>query len=289
MADPSTKAVSSVQEPSKNAPMTATVLDVAPLDHYLMQLLTRGGLLEQQPWLAPLLLAFSVLSTATTPATRLLGLQFNNHHKKSLLVYAALLALPSVHQHLQTRYQAWQAQPISNRQDERARHRHAVLWQAIHIVVDRVLPVVRLGLVLACWSGRSSTPSLALAAAGLGYGRASSASKLHVDYAHRRWMLLECLAAARVLLAGWSVTAWSWPVTHWTRPRPTDPQRAGCRLCHERAQVPVQANCCRAVYCYHCLYQASLSGSVTCRDCQRDIATADFCRRLKVIAASAAT
>jgi len=259
---------------SSSMPLTATVLDVKHLDDYLLSLLLppieSEAPLGIRQWLGPALQFWTLFKTdGQTPATRLLGLKLTSSTHR-LWGYAALsILLPCFYRFIKEWLQSRTTQSeILTEIQRKALERKQYIAQKMVDVVERVWPILRLASVLACWSKLTYTPDPAMIAMGYTYqrNREKPTPRLHVDYAHRRWLYEELSRTARVLLAGWTLMAVWKPLLYdsfqplvrlWTRRCRSKSQNAQCLLCRtEPMAIPVVTNCGH-VYCYACLYKQS--------------------------------
>lgn len=362
---------SSNSNTEKMSTPTAVLLDIAPLDHFLLSLLLPsimdlvphmtgaiedlvrllGGRMPElaveiqrssvsvpsSAWLMAILQCVTILATqGQTPAVQLLGMKWepipskisngnlephyaNSSWRWRLGCYAILSSIvPVAYEQLDT----WWKQRQEQRRLQSARtslshptmpfnHAHGsseFAWdlaaerqervlRLLFQTVNSILPMVRLAILLQCWSGKSSSPSLAMLVTQTRYtpvrsnrittsSEPSSSMKpplLHVDYAHRRWLYEELVQTLRILLAGWAVApqVW-WPlvqeyvlsplhslqrrvvqrVMHPAsgRTASTSDSAMMCPICRTKDMaIPMETNCGH-IYCYVCLYKASSRG-----------------------------
>jgi Zinc finger, C3HC4 type (RING finger) len=174
-------------------------------------------------------------------------------------------------------------------------------WAAetVMAAVDRVLPLVQLAALLACWSGVSNTPDAAMLLTGMTYRRQQTSQlqppQLHVTYAHPRWLYEQGLETVKLLMAGLAIANAVWsPVVRDALMKPVLTLLRRCRrrltgvaaattnsICPICRHVPTAAavqTACGHVYCYACLYQVSAATQQCwCRICGSRIITATAC------------
>jgi hypothetical protein len=263
---------------------------------------------------------------------------FRNRKRAGLLKYSILgILLPFVYRKLKqwtTAYEINERQRRQRQQDDDiddtslsetqrlARKRQHAVTRLLVRAVDTLLPPVQILLLLTCWSGISQKPpDLATLLAGWRYRTAQPTNstetdnaitdnatarlastgttpRLHVDFAHRRW-LYECLMqTSRVWLAGLHILQDTWqsdvqdylvtparrlvlgtrqrffPKRQEHQQRQQQQYRQHCPLCRRSTVplVPVRGNCsCEQTFCYTCLHQQSTKAAPfycpTCGDC----------------------
>ncbi len=284
----------------------ATLLDVECLDQTLFRLI-EGALLppfREAPSSTKAyakLLAFPLIQFATivatrgqTPAAQILKLEHspgasNARSFSSRLIFFALLSslIPTISDPLLK----WLEARIQHRLEEhpveesdiskRARERQRLVFTFTQKTMSRLFPVARLCCLLACWSGISRTPSVAMLVSGLGFQpKGPEKPRLHVDYAHRRWLQQEATSTAKIFLAGlWMLSSWKPVVDAFLlktfavlAPKTIAPQTAApttCPICKGEMNVPVLLSC-RHKACYTCFY-ADLDSSkrASCRICRK--------------------
>jgi hypothetical protein len=182
------------------------------------------------------------------------------------------------------------------RQLRLALRRQCQLAEVVINTVRRITPMLRLAALLSCWSGLSNTPDLAMILTGLTFTANSKATKetrLHVTYAHNRWLGETTLQTIKLLLlSGWSVRSRVWtpilqiagidPIVflwQWVRQklkrRPLAAiESRGCPVCGgSPSTIAVRTNCDH-VYCYACLFyhehqhrELNPRSRVPCRTC----------------------
>jgi hypothetical protein len=292
-------------------PIAATILDVSVLEKYFIQLLAMklGDSTEMfkryHGWLMALINALTILYTqGQTPATRMLGLQFSSNHREllrlRLFIYAIVSSFsPLFIEKLRELYQRHvdysqsisyvhfhssilndadgiheyddENDDIDEVIDEVARMRQMKVLQMCIIMYDKIVPVLRLATLLACWTRHLANADPIMACTGFYYRYHTEPPKLHVEYAYRRWLFQKGIETARILLGGLAV------VSVWKR----DQQRlqsmlyrcmyscipSSCRflffhpipvnqcpLCRSQPiLIPYVTDCCSHAYCYACL------------------------------------
>ncbi len=285
---------------------TATLMDVECLDQTLFRLI-EGALLplfrdaSSSTKAYAKLLALPLIQLATiiatsgqTPATQILKLELsprlsNAHSFSSRLIFFALLSslIPTLTDPLWK----WIKPKIRARLEEhpieesdmskRARERQRLVFTLIQKTMSRLFPVTRLCCLLACWSGISRTPNLAMLVSGLGFQpKGQEKPRLHVDYAHRRWLQQEATSTAKTFLAGlWMLSSWKsvidaflWKPLTILAPITSAPQTATpttCPICKSEMNVPVLLSC-RHKACYTCFYaDLDTSKRASCRICRK--------------------
>ena len=221
----------------------AEMLDIPMLDEYLHTLLLPqvDGMLQYLPWKAPAAIKIALLQFATlwisqgqTPATRALKLELALSSPSSaprpkkrqpmvslvhqrLIVYGILsIGLPRLYQYIRDKWMQQRQRPESIPEDETsiqrlARERRVQTVETMFRMVDTVVPMIRLSLLLSCWSLYSRkkttlTPNLAMWLVGWQYTYTRSSPNhggrqpLHVLHAHRRWLQEEGMRLVPMLI-----------------------------------------------------------------------------------------
>lgn len=220
------------EQPSDEA-ATAAGLDVAETDDFLYSLfLPRFAAMYKHfdgeiPhfWIQALIQGATIwLSCGQTPATRALGLKTvevesttssqrtTTPQRSSIFKWIVLsVALPTLYKQLRL----WYESSISLATDEdesdydpvvrAAKARRQQLARYVLDTVDRILPVLRLYTLLTWWMGKRA-PTLAMALAGMSLVSARPPQRLHVSYAHRRWLYQEAVQTLSILApySSWS-------------------------------------------------------------------------------------
>jgi hypothetical protein len=230
------------QAPQSGAAPLAEQLDVPMLDEYLQTLLLPqvDGMLQFLPWKAPAAIKLALLQFATlwisqgqTPATRALKLEFSSPSSapspkkrqpmvslvhQRLIVYSILsIGLPRLYQYTQDKWRQQRQRPESIPEDETsiqrlARERRLQTVEIMFRMVDTAVPILRLSLLLSCWSLYSRkksilAPNLAMWLVGWQYTQTRFSSQnhggrqpLHVQHAHRRWLQEEGMRLVPMLM-----------------------------------------------------------------------------------------
>ena len=205
--------------------LAAAGLDVAETDDYLCSLLlprfvSMWKYLGAQESLSPhrLIWIQALLQGATlwassghTPATAALGLKAvvtaystrRSPEHASIAKWIALsVILPTMYRQLRLWYESSSSsQSIDEDPVARvARERQQKLARCILETVDRTIPVLRLYALLAWWMGKpGAAPGLAMTLAGMSFVSTRPPQRLHVSYAHRRWLYEELVRTMHVL------------------------------------------------------------------------------------------
>lgn len=287
-------------------PYTATLLDVESLDQTLFRLLESFllSLFRDAPSSAnryakllalPFIRLISIVATnGQTPATKILKLELISGTKDissystRVILFGLLSAfLPSIRdpcfEWIKTQIQS----RIEDHQQEVsdltriAQRRQRIVFSFIQKFVTRMFPVARLCCLLACWAGITKTASLSMLALGLGFQPIDQQKpRLHVNYAHRRWLQQEATSTAKVFLGGlWMISSWkpimdaflSKPLARFAArispPQAVDPTT--CPICQNDIKVPLLLSCGHTA-CYTCFY-ADLDhvNKASCRICSK--------------------
>lgn len=285
---------------------TATLMDVECLDQTLFRLMENAllSLFRDAPLSAngyakllalPLIRFVTILATnGQTPATQILKLNLSSgtndvsSNSTRVALFALLSSfLPTISDPLvewmKTKMQSrFEEQQIEHSALSRiAQERQRIVLTLIRKTAARLFPVARLCCLLACWAGITRTPSLTMLVSGLSFRpKGQEKPRLHVDYAHRRWIQQEATSTAKVFLAGlWMISSWK-PVMDTfllkplarlapriSGPRPT--ASTTCPICKSDINVPVLLSC-RHRTCYTCFYaDLDHENRVTCRICRK--------------------
>lgn len=217
--------MTSSQEPIEEEATIAAGLDVAETDDFLYSLLmprvesmckylddSNGASPQRLLWMQALLQGITLWVTAgQTPATTALGLKTvdntasdsatqrsNSPPERSSITKWIVLSvvLPTIYRNLRLWYDASTlSRDITIEEDavaRVARQRQEHLVRHILDTVDRVLPILRLSTLLAWWAGkRNAAPALAMTLAGMSFTSSRPPRRLHVNFAHRRWLYEE--------------------------------------------------------------------------------------------------
>ena len=218
----------------KHSPLVPKQLDAVLLDEYLSSLLNAKVLFRYFPLaeadgvsnvlqesLIPILTLF--FSRGKTPACQALGLQITSkerQHRQTFLLRLAVYAflsfvLPQLYQYTKGKWmEQHQQQRHENSTPAKSLHplaqeRRQRVVKIFFRTMDAATPILRLGLLIRCWSGKQQSPStsIGLWLAGLHYASTDGNSMLvpapattersdrlyvsrdlHVLYGHRRWL-----------------------------------------------------------------------------------------------------
>jgi len=207
------------------------------------------------------------------------------------------VVLPTIHQKMISWYEH---QEVTNSNDSTARreqisslHQHQQqlalerrkkIVRIMLNVVQRTVPILRLMTLLSCWSGKSSTPTLALRLAGLSFATSKRYSPpLYVTYAHRRWLHEELLRTMRTVspytqsqtfikLNSWLAAPFQRFLER-QRARNNPLYQKRCPLCQtDSIVIPYVTDCCGHRYCYSCLSSAIMHDpSFRCVTCNKTV------------------
>lgn len=290
-----------------NESHTATLLDVEFLDHALFRLLETGllSIFRDAPlWVnryakilsLPLIRFITIVATnGQTPATRILKLERTSAAAKDASSYSNRLILfgllsaffPALRdplfKYLETKIQSrlddnqFEASDLARLAQKRQR----IVFTLIQKIVTRLFPLARLCCLLACWTGITKTPSLLMLALGLKFQhKGPHNARLHVDYAHRRWIQQEATSTAKVFLAGlWMISSWnpfidallSNPIARLVaRIGPIQAvEPTTCPICNGEINVPLILSCGHT-NCYACFYaDLNRAKKTRCRICRK--------------------
>lgn len=145
-------------------------------------------------------------------------------------------------------------------------------------IMDRLVPVAQLSAMLSCWCGATNTSDMLMILTGLSYRNNNSGlnphePKLHVTYAHNRWLGEQTVETVKmILLSGFTLSRVAWsPVWQLAILDPLLNIHKRIRDCIQKknslslgnevcpicrrvpSTIPVQTNCGH-MYCYTCLY-----------------------------------
>lgn len=207
---------------------TAAGLDVAETDDYLYSLFVPSfhsatkyfdGAESFSPhrllWIQALIQASTLwLTSGQTPATSALGLRTIDTSSpdssssrpgraKGVKWIVLSVLLPTVYRQLRL----WYENSSTNSNDYNhdsvtrlARERQRMVVGKILETIDRTVPALRLYALLAWWMGkRGAAPTLAMTLAGLSFTSTRPPQRLHVNFAHRRWLYEEIMRTFRLL------------------------------------------------------------------------------------------
>jgi len=299
---------SSDEDKERPSFFASEILDVNKIDDFLVELLIpdwiRNHLLRLEVhWpvrLDALLSAFLgfltiVHSNGQTPATRSLGLKLVNKKGASdgesfrlqLVLYAMmrtllphlvdLLVVPTI--------KRWESTSSGFGEDGRTQRREALAIRRRKLVANmfhearrRLIPFLRLSCLILCWQGSLKSSGLAMFLCGLHY-RKERQTKLHVDYAHRRWIQQEGLATMKSLFAGlWMLKTWKpllmecfvEPVVRTVSRLQSNRSDQVCPVCLRLDHhIPFRMSCGH-VYCYSCLRKVTKNQRpFRCRGCNK--------------------
>jgi hypothetical protein len=299
----------------------SVLLDVHTLDQYLLQLLlpflkAACPIKTTERYLLPTLQCLTILFTSgQTPAARLLGLKLTTRTSSSstskntlddqerlqerVWWYAIIgIVIPTFYQsfsiwwrntrHDQEVVEDTSTEFVLNEQERLARARQERTLKLLFAAVDSIVPMLRLGLLLGCWTGKCKSPSLAMVLTGLSYRQSTPPPALHVDHAHRRWMYFELMQTIRIVFGGCTMLHVWRPllqsVLDKVRMRrdsnnnsnngdgSNNEQEESCPICRgPNIVIPVETNCGH-VYCYTCLNSfMRQQARPACRTCGRII------------------
>jgi len=148
--------------------------------------------------------------------------------------------------------------------------------QTVLETMDRLVPIVRLSLLLRVWSTKNSSSSSspttvdpAMWISGLAYAAAEASGnntndtnnspRLQVSFAHRRFVWEETVRTVRLwLLDGFSkFHVWKPLLRFLIKPnKGQDNDECCCPVCKTKTiLVPMKVSCCGREYCYTCLYK----------------------------------
>lgn len=285
---------------------TATIMDIECLDQSLFRLmenalmsLVRDASSSTNHYAKllalPCIQFFTILATnGQTPATQILKLELSSgttdvSSRAARVTLFALLSsfLPTIIDPLVEWVDTKARNELEEHQIEHsglariAHERQRIVLTFIRKTVTRLVPAARLCCLLACWSGKTRTSSLAMLVSGLSFkAKGQEKPRLHVDYAHRRWLQHEATSTAKIFLAGlWMIASWK-PVidTYLVKPlalfapRVSGSQSAAatsCPMCKSDINVPVLLSC-RHKTCYTCFYADLDHGNrMSCRLCRK--------------------
>lgn len=215
-----------VEVPSEEA-RTAAGLDVAETDEYLYSLLLPrvasmfkylDGADAFSPhvllWIQALIQGTTLWTTSgQTPATSALGLKTIETTKRTGIQASAERAtiakwivlsvlLPTLYRQLRLWYDNSMYFPDEQEDSvaQLARQRKQQLVRFLLEFVDRTVPTLRLYALLAWWMGkRNSAPCLAMTLAGLSVVATRPPQRLHVNFAHRRWLYEELMRTVQMV------------------------------------------------------------------------------------------
>ena len=166
-------------------------------------------------WIQALLQASTLwVTSGQTPATTALGLKTIDTSSpdssssppgraKTVKWIVLSVLLPTVYRQLRLWYENSPTNADDNNDDsviQLARERQRMVVRKILETIDRTVPALRLYALLAWWMGkRGAAPTLAMTLAGLSFTSTRPPQRLHVNFAHRRWLYQELMTTLRLL------------------------------------------------------------------------------------------